>query len=127
MTHTHWLDRQDDGELTLVRFRLRRLTEDDDTREVFLLLQRLVEVMGRKKLLLDFADVDYLASMAVAKLVMLNRLLDSVGGRLVLFGMNERIRNIFRITHLDDFLKIVGNEEEARTAAASTETSSSLP
>ena len=120
MSHTHWLDRQDDGDLTIVRFHLHRLTDDDDTREAFAMLQQLVEAMGRKKLIVNFSEVDYLASLAVAKIVMLNRRVEAAGGRLALCGMSERLRNVFKITHLDDLLKIVASEEEARTAVTNS-------
>lgn len=114
MSHSHWLDRLDDGDITIVRFLLHRLSDDDDTRDVFVMLQQLVDAMGRRKLILNVSEVDYLASMAMAKLVMLNRKVETKNGVLVLCQVSERVRNVLRITHLEDLLKIVDNEDEAR-------------
>jgi anti-sigma B factor antagonist len=120
MSHTHWLDREDKGEITIVRFKLPRLSDDDDTRTVFNLLHRLVEVMSRKKLVVNLAQVDYVASLAVAKIVMLNRKVQSAGGKLVLCELTDRVRNILHVTHLDDLLSLHDSEDQALQAFTET-------
>ena len=48
----HWLDREDQGAVTVVRFRLRRLFGEENCREVFALLYGLVDevVQSRKEI-----------------------------------------------------------------------------
>jgi len=116
MTHTHWLDRQDEGDVTIVRFRLHRLSDDDDTREVFQMMHQLVDVMRRTKIILNLGEVDYLASLAIARIVLFNRKVESVGGTLALCLIGERVRNVLRITHIDDLLKIYASEADALAA-----------
>jgi anti-sigma B factor antagonist len=110
---SHWLEREDQGDLTIVRFRTTRLMDDDLTRDVFDEIYALVEDLDRRYLLLDFAQVDYLSSLALGKLVMLNRKVQAAVGRLALCSLNEDIREVFAITHLINLFYTYVNEGQA--------------
>jgi anti-anti-sigma factor len=113
---TPWMEREDLGDLTVVRFRTRGLTEDDNTRELFDQLYALVEDMGRKNLLLNFDAVEYMASLALGKLVMLNKKIQLAGGWLGLCALGATVRQLFEVTHLNDLFLIYADEAQALQA-----------
>jgi stage II sporulation protein AA (anti-sigma F factor antagonist) len=52
---------------------------------------------GEKKLLVDFADVEYISSAGLRVLLLLAKKLKDGGGRLVLSGMPESVRLVFEL------------------------------
>jgi anti-anti-sigma factor len=73
----------------------------------------LVSDMGRNNLVLNLAAVDHLPSMALAKLVMLNRKVQAGNGRLALCQLSPTVKEILESTHLSDFFNIFAMEQEA--------------
>ncbi len=109
---SHWLEREDVGDVTLVRLKLARLT-DDDAHSLFKQIYSLVDDMRRRNLVLDLRAVEYLPSMALGKLVMLNRKAQAAGGRLVLCELRPEVDEIMQVTRLSDLFAICQTEEEA--------------
>jgi len=68
------------------------------------------------KVIINLADVEYMDSSGVATLVDGFRRINSYRGRLVLAGMNQRVRSLFEITKLDQFFTIRPSVEEALQA-----------
>ena len=63
----------------------------------------------------DLSHVSYLDSSAVGTLVEFRRRLDrSNGGRMVLAGLQARVRSIFEMAKLDRFFTIAGSVEDAQ-------------
>ena len=52
---------------------------------------------GEKKLLVDFAEVEYISSAGLRVLLLLAKKLKDTGGRLVLSGMPESVRLVFEL------------------------------
>lgn len=79
---------------------------------------KLVEVAGKrpKRLLLDLSDVPYMDSSGVGTLVEVFRRVNAYKGKMVLFGLNRRVRSVFEITKLDRFFTICETEEQATEA-----------
>lgn len=82
-------------------------------------LQRLDELVAsltanpvRKKLLLDFACVEYISSPALGKLITLQKTLMTGGGRLALCNIAPAIKEAFEITKLNQFFRIEPHPEE---------------
>ena len=69
---------------------------------------RLVEIAGErpKRLLLDLSAVPYMDSSGVGTLVEVFRRVTAYKGKLVLFGLTDRVRSVFEITKLDRFFTI---------------------
>lgn len=112
-THgTHWLDREDFGPVTVVRLKAHRLDGEATIRDVFDPIYQLAEI-GRSRLVLNLAAVEYLPSMALAKLVMLNRKAESGEGRLALCGLSQTIHDVLHSTKLRDLFESYITEEEA--------------
>jgi anti-sigma B factor antagonist len=108
----HWLEREDVGDVTIVRLKLARLS-DDDAHALFKQIYSLVEDMGRHNLILNLAAVDYLPSMGLGKLVMLNRRSQVAGGRLALCQLSAAVAEVLHVTHLDELLQSCATEEQA--------------
>jgi anti-anti-sigma factor len=106
------LAREDVGDVTVLRVREPMLRGDETTESLFAQTSALVDA-GRSRLVLNFAAVVYLASMALGKLVNLLRKVRSAGGGLALCQVHTRIEEMLQMTHLADILLICGMEQEA--------------
>ncbi len=76
---------------------------------------QLVEVADDrpKRLLVDLTDVPSMDSSGVGTLVEVFRRVTAYTGKMVLFGLNDRVRSVFEITKLDRFFTICQTEDEA--------------
>ncbi len=99
------------GDVTVVRLLDKRILDEQVIQQIGDDLNKLVDELGRRKLLLDFAQVEFLSSAALAKLIRLHQRLVAVGGKLVLCGISKTIYEIFELTKLDQMLKIVKDEQ----------------
>jgi anti-sigma B factor antagonist len=108
----HWLEREDLGDVTVVRLKLPRL-QDDDAHTIFKQIYSLVDDMGRSRLVLSLGPVTFLPSMALGKLVMLNRKAQAAGGRLAVCQLTPEAREVLDVTHLSDLFQLFATEQEA--------------
>jgi len=67
-------------------------------------------------LILDFKEVAYVDSSALATLIEYVRDAQAFGGRMVIVQMNERVRTIFDIVRLGEFLPVLPTIADARAA-----------
>lgn len=65
------------------------------------------------KIIIDFSNVDFLASIGIRILVKTFKTLSQRGGRLVIFQPNETTLQVLKTTGIDGFLIIVEDEKEA--------------
>jgi anti-sigma B factor antagonist len=111
--HTsHWLERQDFGAVTVVRLKPPKFVDDDVLRSIFDPIYGLSSV-GRNHLVLNLEAVDSLPSMALGKLIMLNRRLEAANGRLALCQLTASVQEVLQTTHLIDLLNVYATEQEA--------------
>ncbi len=81
-------------------------------------LRALLHVYAKKKsraLLLDFQGVSYVDSSGLATLVEYVRLAQPFGGKFGLAHVSDRVRTIFDLVRLTEFLPIFPSVAEART------------
>ena len=70
---------------------------------------------GGTKLLFDCGNLDYISSPGIG--VFTSRIEDSDKGiKMVLFDMNEKVYNVFKILGLDQLLTIVNGKDKAKEA-----------
>ena len=62
------------------------------------------------------ANVEYLSSAALGKLITLNKKLQNAKGKLILCAIDPQIHEVFEITKLDRFFKIIKDEQAALQA-----------
>jgi len=76
------------------------------------LLELIEQQPGR--LIVDLSGVGYIDSSGVGTMIEAKRRLERTGGRIVLAGLQARVRSVFEIARLDRYFKIAPSVEEAR-------------
>jgi anti-sigma B factor antagonist len=104
------------GDVTVVRFIDRKILDETNIQELGQELFQLVEEEGRKKLLLNFASVEFLSSAALGKLITLDKKVKAVSGKLKLSNIRAEIYQVFAITKLNKLLDIKPEEADALAA-----------
>src|SRR5271157_5127694 len=99
------LEVEEIGDVTVVNFVDRKILDEQNIQIIGEQLFGLVEE-GKRKLLLNFGNVEYLSSAALGKLITLNKKVQGVKGRLILCNIDPQIYEVFEITKLDKFFKI---------------------
>jgi anti-sigma B factor antagonist len=107
------LEVEDIGDVTVVNFTDRKILDEQNIQIIGDQLFSLVDELGRRKLLLNFGNVEYLSSAALGKLITLNKKVQSAGGRLILCNIDPQIYEVFEITKLNKILDIRKDEQEA--------------
>ncbi len=107
------LEVEDIGDVTVVKFADKKILDEQNIQIIGDQLYSLVDDAGRRKLLLNFGNVEYLSSAALGKLITLNKKVQSGGGRLVLCQISSSIYEIFEITGLKRLFNIYEDEQEA--------------
>jgi anti-sigma B factor antagonist len=99
------------GGVTVVRFVDRKILDEANIQELGKELFALVEEDNRKSLLLNFANVEFLSSAALGKLITLDKKVRAHGGKLKLCNIRPEIFEVFAITKLNKLFDI--KEDEA--------------
>lgn len=99
--------------VTVVSFVDTKIVTEENIQEVGDQLYHLVDVEGKKKLLLNFGNVQYLSSAALGKLINLKKKVGAVKGELKLCCIHPDLLEVFRITRLDQVFKIFPDEQGA--------------
>ena len=107
------LEVEDIGGVTVATFTDRKILDEQNIQVMGDQLFRLVDEKGRKDLVLNFANVEFMSSAALGKLMTLRKKVQEAGGKLVLCNIDPRIFEVFTITKLDKLLTICGDEQEA--------------
>ena len=107
---------EDVGDITVVQFTDRKILDEPNIQAIGDDLFKLVDELGRRKLLLNFSNVEFMSSAALGKLIRLHQRLQQVGGKLVLCSISRSIMEIFEITKLDKMLTIVKDEQTGLNA-----------
>jgi anti-anti-sigma factor len=107
------LERQDFGDVSVLRIKVTTLQGDSTTDSLFEQAYAVVDEAGRSKLVLNLDGVVFLASMALGKLVRLMQKARQTGGKLTLCHVARNLEELLRVTHLSDVLLTYGDEQEA--------------
>ncbi len=110
------LEVEDIGDITVVNFIDKKILDEQNIQIIGEQLFRLVDELGRHKLLLNFGNVEYLSSAALGKLITLNKKVNAAEGKLILCNIDPQIREVFEITKLNKIFTIY-NEEQAALQA----------
>ncbi len=106
------LEVEDVGDVTVVRFNDRRILDERNIDVIGSQLMSLVTGFGRRRLLLNFAAVEALASTMAGKLLALYRAVEAAGGRLALCQVQPTTAEIFRILGLTRWVASYDHEQE---------------
>lgn len=110
------LEVEDNGEIAIVNFTDRKILDEQVIQKIGEDLFSLIDQYDRRKILLNFSNVDYLSSAALGKFITLNKKVQAKNGRLVMCHINEDIFEVFEITRLDRLFNIQKDEQSALQA-----------
>ncbi|MFQ5731710.1 MAG: anti-sigma factor antagonist [Planctomycetaceae bacterium] len=111
---TRRIDIEEYGDATVVRFIDRRILDETNIQIIGIQLAGLVDEDGRRKIVIDFNDVEYLSSAALGKLITLDKKVRAAKGHLRLCSIRPEIYEVFKITKLDKVFNIFDDPEKAR-------------
>jgi len=110
------LEIEEVGEVTVVNFIDKKILDEQNIQIIGEQLFELVDNQGKKKILLNFSNVEFLSSAALGKLITLNKKVQAAGGRLGMCKITKEILEVFQITRLDKLFKIYPDEQAAMQA-----------
>src|SRR5262249_26148843 len=110
------LEVEEIGEVSVVNFVDRKILDEQNIQKIGEDLFSLVDEHGRKKILLNFGNVEYLSSAALGKFITLNKKVQAAGGKLVLCNIDPNIYEVFEITKLNKLFNIQKEEQAALQA-----------
>ncbi len=112
----HFLEMQQIGETTIVRFKRRTLLESTAIEAIGEHLLQLSSEAGRRTFLLNFSGVESLTSGMLGKFVALHRKLNDAGGRLAFCCVDPFLMQIFKIVQVPQLIPIHADEPQALRA-----------
>lgn len=112
-TGTRRLDIEDIGDITIAKFIDKKILDENNIQVIGNQLFGLIEEEGRAKIILDFANVEYLSSAALGKLITMEKKVKAAKGKLRLCCIRPEIYEVFAITKLNRLFKICDDQERA--------------
>lgn len=110
------LELEEVGDVTVVSFVDKKILDEQNIQTIGEQLFDLVDNQGKKKILLNFGNVEFLSSAALGKLITMNKKMQQAGGKLVMCKIAKEIMEVFEITKLDKLFKIYKDEQSALQA-----------
>jgi len=69
---------------------------------------------GQTKLLIDCRELEYISSAGLGVFMSYIEEINAKQISMIIFGLNEKVQNVFKVLGLDQLLKIVDTEESAK-------------
>ena len=104
------------GGVTVVTFADSKIIDEEEIQELGQELYALVERDDRKKLVLNFSNVEFLSSAALGKLISFEKKVRNQKAELVLTNIRPEIYEVFAITKLTKLFQIKDDESDALAA-----------
>jgi anti-sigma B factor antagonist len=99
---------------TVIEIRQPSLMDPIELEQMGQALYRLVEAEDRRRMIVDFTQVQYLSSQAIGVLLSLKKKIDALPrSKLILCGVGPRLAELLKITRLDRLLTIKPTQKEA--------------
>jgi len=107
------IDVSDSTNVSVVRFKDQKIIDPEAIQELGQELFDLVEKEDRKKLVLNFSNVEFLSSAALGKLITFEKKSKRHDAELILTNISPEIFQVFAITNLDKLFQIKDSEADA--------------
>ncbi len=107
--HPSFFTIEEIGDVVVVRFRVDRLTDEDNIEQLGHELFALVDQYQRSKILLDLAGINLVSSSVLGKLITLHRRLHRGEGKLVIGNPGEYMTEILKTSRLHDYFHVAAN------------------
>jgi anti-sigma B factor antagonist len=106
----------DSGKVSVVTFNDSKIIDEAEIQEFGQELYDLVEREGKKKIVLNFGNVEFLSSAALGKLIGFDKRVKQNGAELILSNIRPEIYEVFAITKLTKLFVIKDDEADALAA-----------
>jgi anti-sigma B factor antagonist len=113
MPNSQRLDVNESANITVVRFKDQKIIDPVAIQELGQELFDLVENENRRKIILNFGNVEFLSSAALGKLITFEKKAKRNDAELILTNISPEIYQVFAITNLDKLFKIKDSEADA--------------
>jgi anti-sigma B factor antagonist len=110
----HHLEVEQIGDVTVVKFTGKKILDEQYIQSIGEQLLSLVDELGRRKMLLNFGNVEYLSSAALGMFITLNKKVNAAGGRLTFCNIDPHIYEVFEITKLNKLFNIQRDDPDAQ-------------
>lgn len=107
------LDIEEINDVTIAKFVDRKILDEANIQIIGNQLFGMVDSDDRKKIILDFSNVEYLSSAALGKLITLDKKVKSAKGKLRLCNIRPDIYEVFAITRLNKLFDIRETQDQA--------------
>lgn len=107
------LDIEEVGGVTVAKFVDKKILDEANIQTIGSHLFALIDEDGRRKIVLDFSQVEYLSSAALGKLIILDKKAKAAKTKLRLCCIRPEIYEVFEITRLNKIFDIKATQEEA--------------
>jgi len=104
------------NKVTIVTFNDSKIIDEAEIQEFGQELYELVEREGRKKIILNFGNVEFLSSAALGKLIGFDKRVKQHNAELILSNIRPEIYEVFAITKLTKLFIIKDDEADALAA-----------
>lgn len=113
MANSRRLEVNESATITVARFKDQKIIDPEAIQEMGQELFDLVDKDDRRKLVLNFANVEFLSSAALGKLITFEKKAKRNGAELILTNISPEIYQVFAITNLDKLFSIKDTEADA--------------
>lgn len=107
------LDIEEINDVTVAKFVDRKILDEANIQIIGNQLFGMIDADDRKKIILDFSNVEYLSSAALGKLITLDKKVKSAKGKLRLCNIRPDIYEVFAITRLNKLFDIKESQDQA--------------
>jgi anti-sigma B factor antagonist len=107
------IDIEEINGVTVARLLEKKILDEANIEALGQELFALVDKDGRKKIVLDFSQVEYLSSAALGKLITMHKKTTTAKGKLALCKIQKDILDVFKITQLNKVLTLCTDLDEA--------------
>ena len=81
-------------------------------------LYDLIDNQAKRRIVLDFSSVQFVSSASLGVLIKMRSKADHVDGKIVLCGVRDNLRKVFKITNLDALFEFTEDVESAVKAVS---------
>jgi anti-sigma B factor antagonist len=110
---TRKLDIEQIGDVTVAKFVDKKILDETNIQIIGNQMFGLVDEDGRKRIVLDFSNVEYLSSAALGKLITMDKKVKAAKGKLRLCSIRPEIYEVFEITRLNKIFDIKPDQDQA--------------
>lgn len=102
-------------DIVVVHFRREMLTDEDNLELLGEDIQNVLSSSGQQQLILDVSELRHVTSAVLGKWIYLHRSIRRDGGRMIVSGAQDSLREIFEATRLNTLFDLAGDLDEAKS------------